>query len=393
LTHTLPTCPVCGAQALQPFLHRNAVPVHQNLVVDNPQAACSVARGLLDFAVCNACGFVCNRAFNLSLLSYGEDYDNTQSCSAYFDAYLDALVRHLVEKCGLHDCTIVEVGCGKGQFLRKLVDYPGANNRGFGFDPSYVGPDIQLDGRLQFRRCYYDDTCTDVRADAVICRHVIEHVPQPLALLRSVRAALAQAPQAKVFFETPCVEWILRHRVVWDFFYEHCSLFSAASLRSAFEQAGFAVNRVDTLFNGQYLWLEAQPDTGPLLPIQAPPDTVALALAYGAEEQRLRQLWLARLHSLRAHGKIALWGAGAKGATLANLLDPDGTLIDCVIDINPRKQGRYLPGTGHPIVAPAELPRRGVLQAILMNPNYRQENLQLLAQAHIALELIDWSES
>lgn len=392
MTHTLPPCPVCAAQALQPFLYRNAVPVHQNLVVEYPQAARSVARGVLDLAVCTHCGFVCNRAFDLSLLAYGEDYDNTQSCSAYFDAYLDALVRHLVEECGLRDCTIVEVGCGKGEFLRKLVDYPGANNRGFGFDPSYVGPDSDLDGRLQFRRCYYDDSCTDVHADAVICRHVIEHVPQPLALLRSVRAALAQTPQAKVFFETPCVEWILHHRVVWDFFYEHCSLFSAASLRTAFEQAGFAVNRVDTLFNGQYLWLEAQPRTGPMLPTAAAPNTATLALAYSTEEQRLRQVWLQRLTALRAHGKIALWGAGAKGATLANLIDPDGTLIDCVVDINPRKQGRYIPGTGHPIVAPAELPQRGVLQAILMNPNYRQENLQLLAQAHIPLKLIDWSE-
>lgn len=386
-------CPICQSNAWAAFLHHDAVPVHQNLVTNTRETARSVARGTLDLAVCTHCGFICNRRFDLSLLAYGEDYDNTQSCSAYFDAYLDDLVRHLVEQRGLRNCTIVEVGCGKGQFLRKLVSYPGANNRGFGFDPSYVGPDTALDGRLQFRRCYYDDTCTDVRADAVICRHVIEHVPQPLALLHSVRTALAQTPQAKVFFETPCVEWILRHRVVWDFFYEHCSLFSAASLRTAFQQAGFAVHGVDSVFNGQYLWLEGQPHPGPVPPIAAAAETTALALAYSAEEQKLRRLWLQRLTTLRTHGKIALWGAGAKGATLANLVDPDAGLIDCLVDINPRKQGHYLPGTGHPIVAPAELPQRQVRQAILMNPNYRQENLQLLAQAHISLELIDWSES
>ena len=387
------TCPICASDALQPFLHRDAVPVHQNLVVKSLHAARSLASGVLDMAVCAHCGFVCNRAFDLSLLAYGEDYDNTQSCSAYFDAYLDELVRHLVEERGLRNSTIVEVGCGKGQFLRKLVSYPGANNLGFGFDPSYVGPDTDLDDRLVFRRCYYDDTCTDVQADAVVCRHVIEHVPQPLSLLRSVRTALVHTPRARVFFETPCVEWILRHRVIWDFFYEHCSLFSAASLRAAFQQAGFAVTRVDTLFNGQYLWLEAQVHTGPLPPTEHYAGTATLALAYGEDEQKLCQLWLERLHSLRKHGPIALWGAGAKGATLANLVDPNGTLIDCIVDINPRKQGHYLPGTGHPIVAPAELPLRGVRQAILMNPNYRQENLQLLTQASLHLELIDWNES
>jgi hypothetical protein len=117
-----------------------------------------------------------------------------------------------------------------------------------------------------------------------------------------------------------------------------------------------------------------------------------LARAYGAEEEILRQKWLTRLHELKTRGKIALWGAGAKGATFANLVDPDCTLIDCVVDLNPNKQGRYIPGTGHPIVAPTELASRGVKIAVLMNPNYREENLRLLAEAGIELDLIDWSE-
>lgn len=387
------TCPVCTSKTLQTFLHRDAVPAHQNLIVNSLQAARNLAKGVLDMAVCAHCGFVCNRAFDLSLLAYGEDYDNTQNCSAHFDAYMDELVRHLVEERGVRNSTIVEVGCGKGQFLRKLVSYPGANNRGFGFDPSYVGPDTDLDGRLVFRRCYYDDSCTDVQADAVVCRHVIEHVPQPLALLCSVRAALAHTPKARVFFETPCVEWILRHRVVWDFFYEHCSLFSASSLRSAFQQAGFAVTDVCAVFGGQYLWLEGELCQGAWLAAEHRPETAVLAQAYASTEQQLCQGWQTRFSELQKHGKIALWGAGAKGVTLANLVDPNGTLIDCIVDINPGKQGCYLPGTGHLIVAPAELPLRGVRQAILMNPNYRQENLQWLAQAGIFLELIDWNAS
>lgn len=385
-------CPVCESLRLTPFLQRSQVPVHQNLVVASQEAARSVTRGELDLMVCEDCGFVFNRAFDLSRLAYGENYDNTQSCSAYFDTYLDGLVKDLVERQGVRNSTIVEVGCGKGQFLRKLVSYPGANNKGFGFDPSYVGEDIELDGRLAFRRCYYDDTCTDVAADVVVCRHVIEHVPEPMALLRSVRAALGHSPKARVFFETPCVEWILHNRVVWDFFYEHCSLFTAASLSLAFQRAGFAVERVEHIFGGQYLWLEARVSNASLSTIQSLPETAKLAQAYGAEEETLRQKWLARLIELKASGKVALWGAGAKGATFANLVDPDCTLIDCVVDLNPNKQGRYIPGTGHPIVAPADLPRRGVSSAVLMNPNYREENLRLLADAGIELELIDWSK-
>ncbi|WP_114972559.1 class I SAM-dependent methyltransferase [Rhodoferax ferrireducens] len=385
-------CPVCQGEHLKPFLWRRQVPVHQNLVVTSQGAARSVTRGELDLVVCVDCGFVFNRAFDLSRLAYGADYDNTQSCSGYFDAYLDGLVKDLVDRQGVRNSTIVEVGCGKGQFLRKLVNFPASNNTGFGFDPSYVGPGMDLGGRLAFRRCYYDDTCADVVADVVVCRHVIEHVPEPMVLLRSVRAALARSPHARVFFETPCVEWILRNRVVWDFFYEHCSLFSAGSLREAFTRAGFAVERVDHIFGGQYLWLEARLGCAPLALAENLSGTAALAQAYGADEAILRQKWLYKLHELKGHGNVALWGAGAKGATFANLVDPDGVLIDCVVDLNPNKQGGYIPGTGHPIVAPADLSRRGVKRAVLMNPNYREENQRLLAEAGIELDLIDWSE-
>ncbi len=98
-----------------------------------------------------------------------------------------------------------------------------------------------------------------------------------------------------------------------------------------------------------------------------------------------------RTVALRAKGGLALWGAGAKGATFASLLDPDCTLIDCVIDVNPNKQGRFLPGTGHPILPPSSLRDRDVCSIILMNPNYRAENQATLDALGLHTALIDWS--
>lgn len=385
-------CPACGCRSLNCFLNRHQVPVHQNLVVADRQAARTVLRGELEMTSCEACGFVFNRIFEPHLLAYGENYDNTQSCSAYFDSYLDALAQKLVEQREVRHATVVEVGCGKGHFLRKLVEYPGSGNRGIGFDPSYVGPDTDMDGRLLFRRSYYDDACADLPADVVVCRHVIEHVPDPPALLRSVRAALQGRCETRVFFETPSVEWILRRQVVWDFFYEHCSLFSPSSLTRTFELAGFQIEHIEEIFGGQYLWLEARPALADSVGTEISHDIVALAKAYGTREQVLQTEWPARLNALKQSGKTALWGAGAKGATFANLADPDCTLLDCVVDINPNKQGCYIPGSGHPIVAPEELPARGVHAAIMMNPNYHEENLRLLERAGITIELIDWSQ-
>ena len=76
--------------------------------------------------------------------------------------------------------------------------------------------------------------------------------------------------------------------------------------------------------------------------------------------------------------------------SFANLADPEGRILDCLVDINPHKQGCFVAGTGHPIVVPAQLVPRGVRNVVLMNPNYRQENAALLATMDCSARLVDW---
>ena len=119
-----------------------------------------------------------------------------------------------------------------------------------------------------------------------------------------------------------------------------------------------------------------------------PGDMPALAAQFARVERGLAGEWEAKVKSLRTRGGVALWGAGAKGVTFANLIDPAREWIECVVDLNPSKQGCYVPGTGHQIVSPRELKTYGVKSAILMNPNYREENLALLREAGLDVDLI-----
>jgi SAM-dependent methyltransferase len=381
-------CPVCDSAETEAFLRRDDVPVHQNSVFNTPEAALRIARGDLAMTVCRQCGFVFNARFDAGRLSYESGYDNNQLHSPAFRCYVDDLARRLVDVEGVRGCRIVDVGCGNGDFLRSLVHDPETRNSGTGFDPAYRGPDCDCGGRARFVRDYFGAPGEQVRADVVVCRHVIEHIADPVALLRSVRAALDGSPGARVYFETPDVGWILRNGVIWDFFYEHCSLFAPGSLSTGFARAGFHVEHVRRVFCDQYLWLEAV-----VADAEAPShyDSAGLpelARRYAEREADTLLHWDHELDRLSATGPVALWGAGAQGVTFANLIDPRRERIDCVVDLNPNKQGRFLPGTAHPIVGFHALADRGVKSAILMNPNYLAENRRLLAEAGLELELI-----
>lgn len=380
------SCPACGDGDVEVFLTRLDVPVHQNLLLRTAGAAKSLARGELVMTVCRRCEFVFNAAFDAAKLQYGPDYENDQTCSPVFEGHVAQLVRMLVEEKGVRDSVIVEVGCGNGDLLRRLVSWPQSGNRGVGFDPSYRGPLSELGGRLSFRPRFYVPGADDVVPDVVVSRHVIEHIAEPRAFVESVLAATGGRP-VRIFLETPCVEWILRNGVIWDFFYEHCSLFTARSLAGLIRRNGLPVQSVKHVFGGQYLWLEAggSADDGPVFNDDG---LIAKAQAFGAEEQRATERWRERVRALAQHDRLAIWGAGAKGVTFAGLVDPDATAFECLIDINPRKQGRFVPVTAHEILGFREAAARGVTRAILMNANYYDETVAMLHDAAVEIELI-----
>jgi len=328
-----------------------------------------------------------NRSFDPSKLSYGAQYDNRQAFSGFFDQYLDSLVGGLVNDRGIRNCRIVEIGCGDGTFLRKLVRASHARNLGLGIDPSYQGAASDLDGRIEFRKSFYEPGSGALHADVVICRHVIEHVPQVMTFLRGLRQDLEAAPRSRVFFETPSLEWTLVNVVFWDFFYEHCSYFSRLALANAFALAGFTVDSVHKVFGDQYLWLEAHPGNPQFQTLSAEESTMPLIARYVKLEASAIAEWRNSICSAAERSRVALWGAGAKGVTLANILDPNADLIACLVDANPNKQGRFAAGAGHPIVRYEDLPRLGVDTVFVMNPNYRAEISKTLRAAGLALNL------
>ena len=384
-------CPLCASPSPQVFFERRNVPVHQNIVCVSAEEARQFTRGDLLLAFCQRCGFVFNTAFDPGGLRYSAAYDNTRSCSPYFKRYLTELAESLLAKYCLSDKVIIEVGCGKGEFLRLLCK--DGRNRGIGFDPSYVGPDTAEGGAVRFVRAFYDSQQTQYAPDFVCCRHVIEHVQSPLDMLHAVRQAIGNRMNSHVFFETPALSWILDTVTFWDFFYEHCSYFTAESLTWAFERAGFEVLEARLAFDEQYLCTEAKPAMAGSTVRTSRPRSANLwskIQSFLARVEERMEACEEKIDFFDKAGGCAIWGAAAKGTTLVNTIDPENRRVRFLIDINPARQGKFVPGTGHQIVSPEYLKEQNgrIAGIVNMNPNYLEENRAILSQLSVEIPIV-----
>ena len=370
-------CPACGSANVQTFFELSAMPVLIGVQWPDAASAKHAARGDFRLEFCEGCGFIWNSRFDPARLEYSRRYDNALEFSPVFRQYAEELSRRLIDTYEIRNQRVVEIGCGKGYFLTLLCEQ--GNNRGVGFDPSYdtTRDKSAATDRIEYHQELFSENHAAHVGDLLCCRHVFEHIAQPLPFLQMIRRSLAGRRQTIVYFEVPDVRHILDHLSVWDIIYEHCSYFSRESLRTLFRRAGFEVLRLQQVYRSQFLSLDARgaaPDQSGRAEIPEDVSGLRLAVArFAGQVHEQTAHWRARLQHWQAADRCTvLWGAGAKAVTFLNILGLEDA-IPCVVDINPHKQGLFLPGTGQPIVPPTFLRQLRPQVVVLMNPIYRAE--------------------
>ena len=318
-------------------------PVLQNRTYENVEEARNCRTGQIRLVQDMSTGLIFNEAFDADLINYDINYHNEQTYSKYFRTHM-AQIADLVSEAmsGTH---LVEVGCGKGDFL-ELLQSRGSSITGF--DPAYDGNNKDIERR------YFTDQF-EKKNNGLILRHVLEHVSDPVDFLKRLRDA--NGGTGLVYIEVPCFDWILKNRAFFDVFYEHVNYFRLADFFAIFGEVIYAKHS----FGGQYLSIIADLST-----IRKPKSMSSLIvdLQPGFFPSKLEG----------NHNEI-VWGAASKGVVYSMLRERSGCPVSRVIDVNPSKQGRYLPVTGLKVQSPAdgllELPRD--CNILVMNPNYFSE--------------------
>jgi hypothetical protein len=212
---------------------------------------------------------------------------------------------------------------------------------------------------------------------------------EPVAFLARIRAAMQRSPRAVLYVEVPNSAFTLTASGCWDLIYQHFTYFSRPALQRALETAGFSVRSLEPAFEGQFLAAEACPSETAASRPSAQGTNADLQDVARARDAATSAL--ARWHEFlgnRSGDGVAVWGAGAKGVTFLNAMREHE--IALAVDVNPRKAGSFVPGTGQPIVNPETLVgvRTPVETVVLANAVYELEVRAQLDRLGLSPEVV-----
>ncbi len=366
-------CYLCGSNQTTNFLHLPSVPTQDGIMSESARSAQSAVMGSIQLRFCQHCHYISNEGYDAEKISFAT-YDFSLDHSPLFRQYIDELCTHLIAKYNLQHKTILDIGCGDGEFLKTLCRM--GQNKGIGIDPGFDHSKRKVDPVLDIRfvQDYYDESSKELQADFISCRLVIDLLGEPIQFLKTVRKNLDNQPNTYVFFEVPNARYTFDERIIWNVVYEHRSWFVDTSFKKLFEICGFEVIETMLLWHDEFLGIVAKPASPK--PLNGKANDVAFAKsiqAFGDDFNTMLNESRTRIERIRRQQtKTIGWGAGARALTFFNLFNLTKE-VPYIVDINLKRHDKYLPGSAQQIVAPKFIHTYQPELVIITNPTYAKE--------------------
>lgn len=303
--------------------------------------------------------------------SYYEDYLMTTSYSAKIQELQQSQIKRLASLCGqdILQSKFVEIGCGDGS----LLNYAAKEfSNAIGIEPSQPFAEIARTTGHTVISGYVtsENLLLDEKFDAFASRQVFEHLPDPLDCLIGIKKMLK--PGAVGLIEVPNGYRAFRDGRFFEFFPDHVNYFSVNSLVALATSAGLNVISCIESFGGDYLELWVRYDVAHHRWLDAIQRERSKALGFLLETLR-------RFASSKK--KIGIWGCGAKTLTILSQESLEfSNLIQCAIDSDPNKQGRFIPNTSIPIVSVDEAKKYNLDVICVLALSYRQEIASMIRE-------------
>jgi hypothetical protein len=370
-------CPACGSAQTNEFFGLKGVPLQDGLLWPSKKEAIDSPTGDILLVYCRSCGHVWNRLFDPELLTFDPAYDISLFHSPLYARFCEEVASRLVRTYGLQGKTALEIACGKGDFLHALLR--AGIGRAVGYDPTFVAgrSNALADQRIRIVTDYYSGKTADAAGDLICMRSALQYHRDPGGFLRGLKATLRGCPSAVVYVEVVNAAETFQNGAVWNVVYEHGCYYNPLSLATVFSGAGFDVLRLEPCLNGVCLEIDATPAKGEEGRTSDFGGTLSEWTGhlerFAEDHQRRLEQGRAQLARWCSAGKrVVLWGAGARAIGFCTTLGVRDE-IPYVVDINPLRQGRFLPLTAQEVVAPEFLPKYMPEVVVATNPAFAGE--------------------
>ena len=346
--------------------------------------------------------FTCESCWLVQTEDYAHHTELFSSDYAYFSSFSTSWLRHseqyvqqMAERFRLGaQSHVIEVAANDGYLLQYV------KQRGIpclGIEPTTSTADAARAKGIEILEEFFGRalgqrlSSQGKAADLTAANNVLAHVPDINDFVGGFAAVLK--PQGVSTFEFPHLLRLVQECQFDTVYHEHYSYLSLTAVSAIFSRNGLAVFDVEQLpTHGGSLRVFAQrADTGkhPRTPAvdrilreeqQAGVPTADFYKGFQARAYRVKDDLMAFLISAKREGrKVGAYGAAAKGNTLLNYAGVRSNLLPWVVDRNPAKQGRFLPGNRIPIVDEERLRAERPDYVVILPWNLREEIVGQLA--------------
>ena len=304
---------------------------------------------------CTGCGLV---QFDCQPVSYYRDVIRAGGYSTTMVELRRYQYRHLIESYHLEGKKFLEVGCGQGEFLKVLTEFP-VEAHGVEHDARLV--ELARAQGLSVEQGFTETEETVFAGgpyDVFLSFNFLEHQPRPGVMLQSIYRNLSAEGIGLV--TVPSFEYIMEHNGYYELIRDHIAYYTFDTLASLLERNGFMVLECEMVNRDTLSFV-----------VKKRPLTDVSNLKAGFEG--LKQEMETYLKYLSAWKKTAaIWGASHQGFTLAATTKL-GQKARYIIDSAPFKQGRFAPASHLPIVSPEHFHEEPVDAIVITAPGYTDE--------------------
>ncbi len=317
--------------------------------------------------VCDNCFLVQIDEYQKSSAIFNNDY-------VYFSSFSTSWLNHARNYCELvverlsldKNSKVIEIASNDGYLLQYFLQ---KNIPVLGIEPTKNTATIAVEKGIETITEFFGTVLAEeltkkgILADLLIGNNVLAHVPNINDFVAGMKRILT--PNGTITMEFPHLIQMINQNQFDTIYHEHFSYLSLFTVKKIFFQQGLEIYDVDEIStHGGSLRIYAKhlDDTSKQVSTNVSEliskekllgvDTLTYYKDFNTNVDQIKTDFLSFLIAQKKKGKkVVGYGAAAKGNTLLNYCGVKKDLISFVVDANPNKQGKYLPGSHIPVVS------------------------------------------